>query len=130
MVLRPDPSQLRYMDCGEKQPVQQKKKQAVMMPYFKVKKRVVVSVLYRTRTPETPHHYLFGHRHLPIRMNVDGASEYINLGDWIQYFTYVRMDEKPLLKAHKGDVRTDPEAEAFTKPFLKGLSLCYICSHD
>lgn len=36
------------------------------------------------------HHdgYIFGHRHLPLDLPVGDNSKYINLGDWIQYFTY------------------------------------------
>ena len=35
---------------------------------------------------------LFGHRHLPIDMEVKPGSRYINLGDWITYFTYGVFD--------------------------------------
>ena len=34
-------------------------------------------------------YYIFGHRHLPIDFLLDGSgSRYINLGDWIRYYTY------------------------------------------
>jgi len=32
--------------------------------------------------------FIFGHRHLPLEINLNEDSTYINLGDWIQYFTY------------------------------------------
>ena len=32
--------------------------------------------------------FVFGHRHLPIDYRLDNGSRYINLGDWISYFTY------------------------------------------
>ena len=32
--------------------------------------------------------FIFGHRHLPLEINLNNDSTYINLGDWIQYFTY------------------------------------------
>tara|TARA_B110000003_G_scaffold172618_1_gene172205 strand:- start:49289 stop:50047 length:759 start_codon:yes stop_codon:yes gene_type:complete len=32
--------------------------------------------------------FIFGHRHLPLEINLNSQSKYINLGDWIQYFTY------------------------------------------
>ena len=41
------------------------------------------------------HHYdyfIFGHRHLPIDFALNDNSRYINLGDWIQYFTYAVFD--------------------------------------
>ena len=33
-------------------------------------------------------YFVFGHRHLPLEIDLDNKSKYINLGDWIQYFTY------------------------------------------
>jgi UDP-2,3-diacylglucosamine hydrolase len=39
----------------------------------------------------TEKHYDFfvcGHRHLPLEIELNNNSTYINLGDWIQYFTY------------------------------------------
>lgn len=38
---------------------------------------------------------IFGHRHLPIDFKING-SRYINLGDWIQYFTYAVFDGQQL----------------------------------
>lgn len=32
---------------------------------------------------------IFGHRHLPIDFRLNKNSRYINLGDWLVYFTYV-----------------------------------------
>jgi len=47
-------------------------------------------VLYAKRKLETKHYnyFIFGHRHLPMKIKVGEISEYINLGDWIGYFTY------------------------------------------
>lgn len=34
-------------------------------------------------------YFVFGHRHLPMVLDLkEGKSRYINLGDWIRYFTY------------------------------------------
>ena len=40
------------------------------------------------------HHdlYIFGHRHLPIDVEVSQNSKYINLGEWVQYYTYLSLD--------------------------------------
>ncbi len=35
---------------------------------------------------------IFGHRHLPIDIEVAPGSRYLNLGDWISYFTYAVTD--------------------------------------
>ena len=37
--------------------------------------------------------FIFGHRHLPIDFKLKNSnSRYINLGDWIRYFTYAEFD--------------------------------------
>ena len=36
--------------------------------------------------------FVFGHRHLPLEIELNNNSTYINLGDWIQYFTYGEFD--------------------------------------
>ena len=33
-------------------------------------------------------YFVFGHRHLPLEIKLQENSTYINLGDWIQYFTF------------------------------------------
>lgn len=40
-------------------------------------------------------YFIYGHRHLPIDFNING-SRYINLGDWVQYFTYAVFDGQQL----------------------------------
>ena len=37
---------------------------------------------------------IFGHRHLPLDLPINGKSRYINLGDWIRYFSYGVFDGK------------------------------------
>jgi len=51
-------------------------------------------VLYAKRKLETQHYnyFIFGHRHLPMILPVGKNSEYVNLGDWIGYFTYGVFD--------------------------------------
>jgi UDP-2,3-diacylglucosamine hydrolase len=36
--------------------------------------------------------FVFGHRHLPIDYRLNNQSRYINLGDWIRYYTYAVFD--------------------------------------
>lgn len=44
---------------------------------------------------ETEHqdYFIFGHRHLPIEKKVGERSTYYNLGEWINYCTYLVVDE-------------------------------------
>jgi UDP-2,3-diacylglucosamine hydrolase len=37
-------------------------------------------------------YFIFGHRHLPLEIELEKNSKYINLGDWITYFTYGVFD--------------------------------------
>ena len=41
-------------------------------------------------------YFIFGHRHLPIDYRLSKESRYINLGDWIRYFTYAVFDGNDL----------------------------------
>ncbi|MGE9311415.1 UDP-2,3-diacylglucosamine diphosphatase [Niabella sp. CJ426] len=36
--------------------------------------------------------FIFGHRHLPIDFRLTSNSRYINLGDWISFYTYAVFD--------------------------------------
>ena len=53
--------------------------------------------------------FVFGHRHLPIDFRLTprlretgGEARYINLGDWIHYYTYAAFDGENLeLRSYK-----------------------------
>jgi UDP-2,3-diacylglucosamine hydrolase len=48
-------------------------------------------------------YFVFGHRHLAIDFTLEQNSRYINLGDWIHYFTYAVFDgEKLELRSYTG----------------------------
>ncbi len=50
-------------------------------------------------------YFIFGHRHLPIDFNLTDKSKYINLGDWIKYYSYAVLSKGELsLKYWKDDV--------------------------
>lgn len=53
---------------------------------------------YAKRKLEQKHYdyFLFGHRHLPMEIEVGEKSTYINTGDWISHFTYAVFDGKEL----------------------------------
>lgn len=54
-------------------------------------------IIYCRELLKTRHYdfLIFGHRHLPIDFQLNG-SRYINLGDWIRYFTYAVFDGQQL----------------------------------
>ena len=41
-------------------------------------------------------YFVFGHRHLPLDIELPKNSRYINLGDWIEYNTYAVFDGENL----------------------------------
>ncbi len=41
-------------------------------------------------------YFIFGHRHLPLKIDLAQNSKYINLGDWIKYFSYAVFDGENL----------------------------------
>ncbi len=47
-------------------------------------------------------YFVFGHRHLPLDLDIEGKARYINLGDWIRYNSYAVFDGNKLeLKYYK-----------------------------
>jgi len=44
-------------------------------------------------TTEHFDYFIFGHRHLPLEIPVGNKSIYFNLGEWINYCTYLEVDE-------------------------------------
>ncbi len=59
--------------------------------------------IYAKKKLEESHfdYFVFGHRHLPMEVQVSENSTYINLGDWVEHFTYAEFDGEQLsLKRH------------------------------
>ena len=56
----------------------------------------------KTIEKETHHDfYVFGHRHLPLDLEVGVNSRYINLGEWVHFNTYAEFDGQAVaLKTH------------------------------
>ncbi|TYP77013.1 UDP-2,3-diacylglucosamine diphosphatase [Aquimarina intermedia] len=42
-------------------------------------------------------YFVFGHRHLPMEIELDDKATYVNLGDWIVHYTYAEFDGKTLM---------------------------------
>ena len=51
---------------------------------------------YSMEIESATHHdyYIFGHRHIPLDLAVGDHSKYLNLGEWVNHFTYVKYDGK------------------------------------
>jgi len=37
-------------------------------------------------------YFIYGHRHYPLVVDLGEGSQYVNLGDWIKYFSYAEWD--------------------------------------
>ena len=51
-------------------------------------------VQYARRKLESEHfdYFIFGHRHLPLEIQLNEETMYFNLGDWVSHFTYGVFD--------------------------------------
>jgi UDP-2,3-diacylglucosamine hydrolase len=51
-------------------------------------------VFYCTEMEQRQHHdyYIFGHRHLPLEVDINAYSRYINLGEWVNFCSYAEFD--------------------------------------
>ena len=54
--------------------------------------------VYCNEMEKKKHHdfYVFGHRHLPLDLKINGSSRYINLGEWVHFSTYGVYDGKTM----------------------------------
>lgn len=52
--------------------------------------------VYCNKMEKKIHHdfYVFGHRHLPLDLEINENSRYINLGEWVHFNTYAVYDGK------------------------------------
>jgi len=41
-------------------------------------------------------YYVFGHRHIPMNIRIDERCNYINLGDWVHYYSYAVYSNQKL----------------------------------
>ncbi|MCB0810289.1 MAG: UDP-2,3-diacylglucosamine diphosphatase [Flavobacteriales bacterium] len=59
----------------------------------------------RERLQDTHYdHLVFGHRHLPLDLEVAPGARYVNLGDWITWYTYAVFDGSEMkLMQRQGD---------------------------
>ena len=48
-------------------------------------------------------YFIFGHRHLPLSLQLNNNSRYINLGDWIKYYSYATWDGKEMKLMYYSD---------------------------
>ncbi len=58
---------------------------------------------------ETVDYFVFGHRHIPFDFRLNDCCRVINLGDWLEFFTYAVFDGNEIsLKQFTGHLGKDP----------------------
>ena len=61
-------------------------------------------------------YFIFGHRHIPLNIDLGSNSRYINLGEWIHYQTFMKIDsEIPQYFTWDGQ-----HAHSYDPPYGKG----------
>lgn len=59
-------------------------------------KEWLVQYCQQKRKKEAIDYFIFGHRHLPLEVQINPDAWYINTGDWLQYNTYAVFDGNTL----------------------------------
>ncbi len=51
---------------------------------------------YCKEKEDEEHHdlYIFGHRHMPLELEITDTATYYNLGEWVNFYTYLELDEQ------------------------------------
>ena len=60
-------------------------------------KEWIVSYCQEKQKENPVDYYIFGHRHLPLEIEIDTKAKYINLGDWIHHNSYAVFDGENLI---------------------------------
>jgi len=61
---------------------------------FKNEEEWLVQYARQKLTNNNFDYFIFGHRHTPVAYPLNSKSTYINLGDWINHFTYAKFNGK------------------------------------
>ena len=65
-------------------------------------KEILVDYCKKQQKINPVDYYVFGHRHIPMEVKIDKRCSYINLGDWLNHYSYaVLTDQKLELKKLK-----------------------------
>lgn len=60
------------------------------------KEQLIIFCKDYIKKDDTIDYFIFGHRHLPLEINIGEKAKYINLGEWIKYNSYAVFDGEKL----------------------------------
>ena len=69
-------------------------------PFVSEEKEILFGYCKKQQEITPVDYYIFGHRHIPLKLKVDDSATYINLGDWLTFNTYAVL-EKGILQLEK-----------------------------
>tara|TARA_B100001778_G_scaffold330213_1_gene332329 strand:+ start:244 stop:984 length:741 start_codon:yes stop_codon:yes gene_type:complete len=62
-------------------------------PFISEEKEILFDYCKKQQKIMPVNYYIFGHRHIPLKLKIDENTIYINLGDWITHNTYAVLEE-------------------------------------
>ena len=65
--------------------------------FLKEDKEWLVQYTKKKLTENRCDYFIFGHRHLPMKIDLEQQVTYINIGDWVTHFTYGVFDGQEFL---------------------------------
>jgi UDP-2,3-diacylglucosamine hydrolase len=72
-----------------------------------VKKEILIKFAQKKLETRFYDYLIFGHRHFPINLNLGENSKYINIGDWLINFTFLKFDGKEMqLYTYKNSIKS------------------------
>jgi len=77
------------------------RKSRAMTPDYKEQflgndKEILVQYCYQYLANHDINYFIFGHRHLPLKITIDKAT-YFNTGDWLWYNSFIHYENEPRL---------------------------------
>ena len=74
-----------------------REKEMSVIDFMGPEKEWLVQYAEKKNKEQFHHFYIFGHRHLPIDYTLSNdQSRYVNIGDWLNHFSYARFDNGQL----------------------------------
>ena len=62
-------------------------------PFISKEKETLFNYCQKQQKHKPIDYYIFGHRHIPLELQLENNGTYINLGDWINHNTYAVLEK-------------------------------------
>jgi UDP-2,3-diacylglucosamine hydrolase len=70
---------------------------------------------------ESYDYFIFGHRHIPMQLDLSAGAKLINTGEWLnqQTFACLNIDGMQLLRYKKGQIKAFPFPDPGKNPYIQ-----------